>query len=332
MFKISRTLTVVAAIAAALTPVASEAADGTDYFKGKTVTYIVPTAPGGGYDYYGRLVAEFMQRHLPESTFVVRNMPGAGHIIGVNAIASAKPDGLTMGIVNQGLIYNQLVGTDGIRFDLSKLSWLGKAAADPRVFVISALSPIKTIQDLKNSKDVNFSSCGVGCAAYVETKLLSYAMRLPIHLMPGYNGNEDQMAMRRGEIVGTFASRSSADEFVKNGYARYIAQVGGTETDVPQLSTLADTPEAKEIVSLIQSQGEMGRLTAGPPAIPETQLRTLRAAYKASLEDKDLQAKAEKGGRPVEPAYGEAVAKMIHSALSQSPQTVSLLKEALSAK
>jgi tripartite-type tricarboxylate transporter receptor subunit TctC len=234
--------------------------------------------------------------------------------------------------VNQGLIYNQLVGTDGTRFDMTKLSWIGKAASDPRVFVINAQSPIKTFPDLQKSAVVNFSSCGVGCAAYVETKLLTFAMRLPINLMPGYNGNEDQMAMRRGEIIGTFASRSSADEFVKNGYARYIAQVGGKDETVPQLATFADTPEAKAMVTLIQSQGDMSRLTAGTPGIPAPQLAALRAAFKASMEDKELQAKAEKGGRPVEPAYGEDVLKMVKAALNQTPQTVTLLKEALDTK
>jgi len=60
----------------------AQAQDGAEFFNGKTVTYVVATEPGGGYDTNGRLVAEFMQKHLPGSTFVVRNMPGAGHIIG----------------------------------------------------------------------------------------------------------------------------------------------------------------------------------------------------------------------------------------------------------
>lgn len=325
-------LAICAGIAAALVFSPVLAADGADFFKGKTVTYIVPTAAGGGYDYYGRLVAEYMQRHLPGSTFVVRNMPGAGHILGVNAIYAAKPDGLTLGIVNQGLIYNQLIGLEGIKFDLAKLSWIGKAASDPRVFVINILSPIKTFADLKNSKEVNFSSCGVGCGAYVEAKLLTYAMRLPIKIMPGYNGEEDHLAMRRGEIIGTVASRSSSDEFVNNGYGRYIAQIGGSETDVPQLSTFADTDEAKAMVALVQSQADISRLTAGTPGIPAPQLEALRAAYKASMEDKELQARAEKGGRPVEPVYGEDVAKRIRQALTQTPQTIALLKDALGRK
>ena len=71
-------------------------ADRTDrrrFLKGKTVTYIVSTAPGGGYDLYGRLVAEFMQKYLPGSTFVVKNLPGAGHLVGTNTIYASGPTG-----------------------------------------------------------------------------------------------------------------------------------------------------------------------------------------------------------------------------------------------
>jgi hypothetical protein len=74
---------------------------------------LVP-APGGGYDSYGRLVAEYMQRNLPGSTFVVKNVPGAGHIIGANSIYASKADGLTLGTFNTGLIYNQLINAKGL--------------------------------------------------------------------------------------------------------------------------------------------------------------------------------------------------------------------------
>jgi len=305
------------------------AQQGADFFKGKTVTYIVATAPGGGYDFYGRLVADAMQKHLPGSTFVVRNMPGAGHIIGANAIYASRADGLTLGTFNTGLIYNQLVGLEGIRFDLTKMSWVGKAASDPRVFVVSKTSPIKTFEDLKKSAQVNFATSGIGSAAYVETKILADALGLPIKIIAGYNGSEDMMAMRRGEITGIIGSRSSFDDFVKNGYAGYIAQIGGNDKDSPQLSSLVQDADAKALVALIQSQGDISRFTAGPPGIPAERLATLRAAFKSAMEDKDLQAKALKGGRPVEPAYGEDVAKMVQAALQQPPKTIALLKAAL---
>jgi tripartite-type tricarboxylate transporter receptor subunit TctC len=319
-------------VAAALTAPAA-AQSGADFYKGKTVTYIVATTAGGGYDAYGRLVADFMQKHLPGSTFVVRNMPGAGHIIGANAIYNARPDGLTIGTFNTGLIYNQLVGREGIKFDLTKMSWIGKAASDPRVFVIHSGSPIKSFKDLREAKGpVNFATSGVGSASYVETKILADALNLPIKIIAGYSGAEDMMAMRRNEIVGIIGSRSSFEDFVKNGYGRYIAQIGGSEKDVPQLASLVTDRDGKALVALIQSQGEIGRLSAGPPGMPADRLQALRAAYRKALDDKELQARAEKMGRPVEPAVGEEVEKMVREALTQPPKTVSLLTAALEVK
>jgi len=309
---------------------AAQAQDGAAFYNGKTVNYIVATAPGGGYDTYGRLVAEYMQKYLPGSTFVVRNMPGAGHLIGTNAIYAAKPDGLTLGTFNTGLVYNQIVGNEGIKFDLNKFSWVGKAAADPRVFMVAAQSPIKSWADLAASKEpLNFSTAGVGSASYVETVILTRTLKLPIRMQTGYNGSDDQLAMRRGEITGTIASRSSIDQFVKNGYGRMIAQIGGTEKDVPQLKTLVKAGSGQELLDLIESQSEIARLTAASPGVPAPQLKALRDAYRKSMEDKDLQARAEKLGLPVEPAYGEEIAKMIATALKQTPETAALLKEAM---
>lgn len=309
------------------------AQDGAAFFKGKTVTYIVATSPGGGYDTYGRLVAEYMQKYLPGSTFVVRNMPGAGHLVGTNAIYASKPDGLTIGSFNTGLIYNQLINADGVRFDLSKMSWVGKAASESRVIAIAAQSPIKTWQDLVALKEpVNFAVAGPGSASYVETVMLANVLKLPVRIQTGYNGTDDQLAMRRGEIVGSIASRSSYEQFVSNGFGRLIAQIGGNDKALPQLSAVVTDPRAKELIALIVSTGEIARLTAGPPAIPADRLEALRNAFKQAMSDNELKARAEKIGLPVDPLYGDAIVKMINAALKQSPETVALLKESMERK
>ena len=177
----------------------SIAQTGADFFKGKTVTYIVATAPGGGYDLYGRLVSEYMQRHLPGSTFIVKNIPGAGNIVGTNTLYASKPDGLTIGTFNTGLIYAQMIGREGIRFDLTKLSWIGKASSDPRVITINAQSPIKSFADFMAVKQPqNFSTGGIGGSAYIETMMLTQALKLPVKMLSGYYGGDDYAAMRRG--------------------------------------------------------------------------------------------------------------------------------------
>lgn len=309
------------------------ASDPADFYKGKTVTYIVATSAGGGYDSYGRLVADFMQKYLPGSTFVVKNMPGAGHLIGANAIYASKPDGLTIGTFNTGLIYSQMIGREGVKLDLTKMSWIGKAASEPRSFVISAQSPIKSFKDLQESKQtVNFAAAGVGSASFVETRILSDALKLPIKVISGYSGNEDMMSMRRGEIAGIVGSRSSFEEFVRNGYGRFIAQVGGKDKDVPQLSSLVTDPDARTLVALIHSQGEIARLTAGPPGIPKDRLEALRTAYRKAMEDKDLHARAAKLGLPLDPDYGDDVMNQVKTALSQPPETIALLARIMDVK
>ena len=327
--RIRRKLLLATMGAALLAAGPASAQSGAEFYKGKTVTYIAATSPGGGYDLYGRLVAEFMQKHLPGSTFVVKNVPGAGHMVGANTIYASKPDGLTIGIFNTGLIYNQVLGAPGVKFDLAQMSWIGKAASDPRVITIGTNSPIKSFKDLQDSKEtVNFAVGGIGSATYIESTLLSKVLKLPIKVLTGYSGGDDQMAVRRGEITGSVASRSSWEQFVKNGYGRFIAQIGGSQKDVPQLDSMVSDPQAKAVIALIQSQGDIGRLTAGPPGIPQDRLEALRAAYKAAMEDKELLAKAEKLQVPIDPMYGDDVLNRVKLALNQTPDTVGLLKEA----
>lgn len=312
----------------------SLAQGGADFYKGKTVTYIVATPPGGGYDFWGRLVSEYMQKHLPGSTVVVKNMPGAGHLVGANALYASKPDGLTIGSFNTGLIYAQVIKHDGAKFDLSKMSWVGKATTDPRVVAIASHSPVMSFEDLRAAKEpVNFATSGGGTSSdFVEIHMLANVFKLNLKILTGYSGNERRLAMRRGEIAGTTGSRSSFGSFVQDGHGRFIAQIGGKDTDVPQLRDLVRDPAALSLIALVQSQGDIARLTAGPPGIPPAVLDALRDAYRKALEDKELQEKAAKLERPVEPGYGDEVLNAIVTALKQPPETVALLAQALKKK
>ena len=325
-----------AATAAALIglwSVAATAQDGAAFFNGKTVTYIVATEPGGGYDTNGRLVAEFMQKHLPGSTFVVQNMPGAGHLVGTNYIYASEPDGLTIGTFNTGLIYGQLTGKDGIKFDLTKMSWIGKVASDPRVIVVSKESGIESFEQLKGLKDpIKFAAAGVGSASTVEATMLINTLGLPIQVITGYNGSDDQLAMRRGEVQGIVGSRSTFQQFVDEGHGKFIAQIGGSQTDVPQLSSMVDSEEGKKAIALVESQSTISRLTAGPAGIPEDRLAALRDAYKAATSDPEFLKKAESLGLPIDPLVGDQVRDAIVKAMDQTPEMVAFLKEAMKKK
>ena len=312
--------------AAALQGAAAQ--QGADFFKGKTVAYIVPTAAGGGYDIYGRLVADFMQKYLPGSTFVVKNMPGAAHVLGTNTLYASRADGLTIGTFNMGLLHAQIAGSSGVKFDLKRMSWIGKAAEDPRVFVVAPHTGIKTFEELLARKDVfKFAVSGAGGANFIEQSALISIFKIPARLLTGYNGNDDKMAIRRGEIDGTLASRSAYNDFVRNGYARIVAQIGGSDPVIPQLMSFAPDDTAKALVGLIEAQSQIARLTAGPPDIPADRLSALRAAFAAAMNDGELKARADKLELPLAPQVGEQVGAAVQKALDQAPAAHEVLKK-----
>jgi tripartite-type tricarboxylate transporter receptor subunit TctC len=311
----------------------AHAATGAAYFKDKTVTYIVATGPGGGNDFYGRLNSRHMQRFLPGSKFVVRNMPGAGHIIGTNFIYHAKPNGLTLGTFSTGITYTQIVKRKGVKFDLTKMSWIGKGATDTRVVVVSKKSEFKTFEDiLKTKRPFKFGVSGAGSGSFNEAYMIGHAFNLPSRVLMGYSGSERAMGMMRGEIDGTVGGHSSLLEVAGLGGGKLIVQFGGNIPGLPDARDYAKTEMAKKIVTFIEGQGTMYRFCAGPPHIPLDRLEALRDAYMKAYASKELQAEAKRAGRPVDPLRGDKVAKMIKGVINQPPEVVAFLKKVTSIK
>lgn len=316
---------------AAATLFVPAAASVSDFYQGKNVSYIVATNAGGGYDAYARLIGVYLERYLNADHVIIRNVPGAGHIVGANTLARSRPDGLTIGTFNAGLIYGQLQGKKAMRFDLRNFAWIGKAAGEPRAIIVSAKCPAQSMQDLLASEEaVIFAGAGIGSASYADTRLLSEALGLNIRIIPGYDGTEAEMAMMRGEICGQVASTSSVQGFVDAGYGSYILAIGGKIEGVPNAMDLAGSERARRIVRLVSDLAELGRITAAPPGTPEARLAELRAAYRSALEDPELLEEARRKGRPIEPAYGDDVKKLVVAALDQTPETIQIIKKALS--
>jgi tripartite-type tricarboxylate transporter receptor subunit TctC len=321
----------------ALAAPASAAPADANYFKGKTINYVVATGAGGGYDTYGRLIARFMQKYLPGSRILVRNVPGAGHIIGANTIYTSRADGLTVGMFNTGLIYNQLMGLPGIKFDLTKFTWIGKASDEIRVMVVSTRSGYKSIDDvLKVNGPVKFAAAGVGSAAYLDTRILDFILPIDIQTVTGFDGAEGELSMLRGEVVAATGIASSFDQFVKNKGGYYALAMSKIAHDilpgVPQASDYVKDEQGTRLLALLEALSDLGRLTAGPPNIPADVLQVLRAAHEKAVKDPELIAEAMKLNMPVKFGSGEFVTQRIREALTQTPETVALLKRAASAQ
>ena len=131
------------------------AATSDEFFKGKSVTLVVGNSVGGAQDDWARFIALYLGKHIPGNpTIVVQNMAGAGSIIAANHIYNiAKPDGLTLGLINPGIYTDQLLGAKEVRFDWKKFSWIGSPERIDQVLFIRADGPYKTIEDIRKAAE-----------------------------------------------------------------------------------------------------------------------------------------------------------------------------------
>ena len=98
-----------------------------DFYKGRTVFIYIGFAPGGSYDYFGRVVARHLGQHLPGNpTVVAELMPGAGSFTAANFLyARAPKDGTALGIVSQTVAVEEALGTPGVHYKVAEFNWIG---------------------------------------------------------------------------------------------------------------------------------------------------------------------------------------------------------------
>ena len=115
------------------------------FYQGKTLRFVVGSAPANFYDSWARLIARYWGKHIPGNpNVIVQNMPGAGSITAVNYVYGvAKADGLTVVLPNNSIYIEQLVGRREAQFDLRKYHWLGSAAQESIMFYMRADTPYK---------------------------------------------------------------------------------------------------------------------------------------------------------------------------------------------
>jgi tripartite-type tricarboxylate transporter receptor subunit TctC len=197
------------------------------FYEDKVITIIVPTKTGGGFDSYARMTARTLRKYLPKSIVIVKNVPGAGHIIGANVLYLSKPDGLTIGVGNfKGLLFGQLAGMEGLRFDLAQYSWLCNVASEPMVLIMGKNTSFKSVKDLKEStRPVRLATSGVGSATYNYPLMVGKVIGINFKMIPGFEGSEADMSMLRNEVDGQMGYADSMRALIESEGARVMLMV-----------------------------------------------------------------------------------------------------------
>jgi tripartite-type tricarboxylate transporter receptor subunit TctC len=299
------------------------------YYAGKTITIVVGYKPGGGYDRTARLIGRHLPKHVPGNpTVIVQNMPGANSIIAANHLYNiAKPDGLTIGTFNRNLPLAQLLGVQGVKYDMTKFGWVGSAASESTILAIRTDLPYKSFEDLKKAdKPIVIGATGPGANTYDFPLLLRELLGIPIKLVSGYPSSADIMlAVERKEADGRAGSFSSIRAFIDRGLVRPLIRARASEPGIEQLPVdedLAPNPRAKAIMALRSAPEVIGRPYVMPPNTPQEHLQTIRQAFDALLKDPAVKAEAKKAKQNVEYVAGDQALQVMKEVLVQPKDVV----------
>jgi len=308
-----------------------------DFYRGKTITIIIPIGPGGAYDAYARILSRHLGKHIPGNpTIIARNMPGGGGVIASNYLYSVAPqDGTTLAIIISSFATDQLFDNLQIKYDAQQFLAVGRLVDTTSVLFFWHTSPIKTLHDLYDRP----STVGITAVNDVPAYRLRAMNRLlgtQIKLVPGYPSARDfVLASERGETDGgtsTFVGLSQmfsgylADKKL-NVLVQFAARRDRFMPDIPAVIELTRDPQAIDIFKLLVATDEIGRSLFATPNVPAARLVVLRSAFQAMLADPDFRAEAEQLKLPLAPRTGEDMQRAVADALKTAPATMATLKE-----
>ena len=312
-----------------------------DFYKGKTIRFVVGQAAGGGYDLAARTIGRHMGKHIPGNpTIVVENMTGAGSLIAANyTYNSAKPDGLFVGTWNGAFILRQALGDKAVRLDGRKLGWIGSPTKGTPVCAIMAYTGLKSLDDIvASNREIKVGATGPGSTYEDLPQMLNLTLGTKFKVISGYEGTGTILvAMRRKEVDGgcwTWESMRTT--------ARPMLDAKGDDKLIPYLIHRKwDEPEVKHLPLipdvLKQDQDKLAayktwvatyefqRPYSVPPGTPKERVQLLRKAFADTLNDPEFVAEAKKVKFEVTYTSGEQIEKYVDEMLSITPTAKELL-------
>jgi tripartite-type tricarboxylate transporter receptor subunit TctC len=295
-----------------------------DFYRGRTINIYIGYSAGGGYDFYGRLVARHLGRHVPGQPAVVpQNMPGAGSIRAANYVYSvAAKDGTALGIVTQTIALEEALGTPGVQYKAAEFNWIGRTTSNVDVMLMWHTSKVKTFEDAYKY-EVPVAGTGPGSASEVMPQLLDGLLGTKFKIIGGYPGaTEGMIAMERGEVEGSHTSwntvKLSKQDWLRDHKISILVQYAQERhPDLPGVPTMVEvgrTPEERQVLALYASGAVVGRAFFAPPRTPKQRVAALRTAFDAMLKDEQFLGEIKKTNAEFDPMSGTEMQAVIERA------------------
>jgi tripartite-type tricarboxylate transporter receptor subunit TctC len=315
---------------------ASATALGEEFYKGKTILFIVGFAPGGGYDTYTRTVARHIGKYIPGNpTPIVQNLPGAESKNAAHYIYNkAKPNGLTVGVLSSNLVIRQALGERSVKFEADKFGWIGATNKGFPTCAIMGFTGLKTLKDVLNSKKpIKMGGTSPGSGTSDLPRILNLTLGTRFDVIIGYEGTPTiRAAMQTREVDGACwgwesmgtTARSMIDASGDDKLIPFITHGDSGDPEVKNLPRLNEVIKGKENLAMLNvwlSQSDLRRSFTLSPGTPKERLSILRKAFKATLKDPEFLAQAKRSKLIINYVSGEEIEKFVDQTLAISPET-----------
>lgn len=314
-------------------------AKAADFYAGKTITLLIGASAGGGYDTQGRLMARYLGKHIPGNPNIVpQNMPSGGGLAATNYIYNVAPkDGLTIALVQRGMLLIKYWNPTGVRFDVGKLNWLGSLNSEVGVTLAWHTAPFKTAKDLFEKQLTVGGITGVD--PETTPKLYNALAGTKFKIVTGYPGtNEIALAMERGEVAGigdwSWSSiKATHPEWLRDKKITLLMQ-GAMEREpelgnLPSVLDFVKNEKSRKILELYFTQKKGARPVIASPGLPADRLQILRKAFSALKTDQAFLADAKKTNLEIAPVTSEEMDQVIKIITQAPPEITKPLGEAL---
>jgi tripartite-type tricarboxylate transporter receptor subunit TctC len=327
------TVTLVIAVLAALPLSPVQAQSVADFYRGKSLNLYIGFSVGGAYDLYGRLVARHMGKHIPGNPNIIpQNMAGAGSLRVANFIYAAAPkDGTAFATMGRGAAFGPMFNQSGAAFDAQKYTWLGSANDEVSLCVSWHTSGVAKFEDIL-TKELIIAASGPTDETATVPRAINGILGTRMRVVTGYPGSpEMNLAMERGEVAGRCglswsSAKANLRQWLDEKKLQLLFQVSYAKhadlPDVPLIMDFAKTNEQRQLLRIFAARQVMGRPFLAPPDLPKDRADALRAAFMATLQDKEFLAEAEKAQLEITPVSGERVQALVDEVYATPPAIV----------
>lgn len=276
------------AILAAITPALAMAA-----FPDKPIRMVVPYSAGGGADNTARIVAQKMGELL-NATIVIDNKPGAGGVIGADAVAKAPADGYTV-------LYD--ASAFAVNAALRKLPFnpvndfipVSLVATAPQILVVAMNAPYKTVGDLiaaakKAPGKLTFASAGAGTGSHLAAEMFDDQAKIELLHVPYKGGAPALTDVMGGQVATYFGNSASTLQYVTGGKLRALAV-----TSKHRVGALPNTPTMAESGMPNYEVLEWNAVFL-PKGTPPDRVQAIANAVQQAVADPAVKAKLQQAG------------------------------------